>query len=161
MASRIALELSDLTKLKVTPAKTSALNRRPVIIGGTVFDLTAKINTGISRNHKRNDDVTLMYTSNPGTIVESMGGVARNVAEACHRVGRNPLFISAVGDDMPGKSILQSLQEIGMDTNGISVAKGNTAVYNAVIHEDGELITAVADMRIHDSIDISEVHSAN
>jgi pseudouridine-5'-phosphate glycosidase/pseudouridine kinase len=117
------------------------VRKRPVIVGGTVVDVTAKANVG-------KDDV--MSTSSPGTISKSLGGVGRNVAEACHRAGGDPLFITAIGDDLDGHSILEKLKEFKMDVQGIElVPNETTAVYNAMLHQDGELIAAVADMRMH------------
>ena len=35
----------------------------------------------------------------PGRVQELFGGVGRNVADCLSRIGVNPLFISAIGDD--------------------------------------------------------------
>ncbi|KAI8906394.1 Indigoidine synthase A like protein-domain-containing protein [Gorgonomyces haynaldii] len=113
---------------------------RPFIVGGTVLDVSAKAN-GVFDN--------VLKTSTPGHIQESLGGVGRNMAEACHRLGGNPLFFSVVGRDMAGNAILEQLQSFGMDTSCISQEDGNTARYNAFLDENGDLIGAVADMHIH------------
>ena len=52
--------------------------------------------------------------TNPGSLVHSFGGVARNVAECMTRLGTPPFFISAVGNDQNGKLITQYLNELGM-----------------------------------------------
>jgi pseudouridine-5'-phosphate glycosidase/pseudouridine kinase len=118
---------------------------RPIIVGGTVVDVTAKVASSVK------DQV--LYTSTPGVVFKSLGGVGRNVAEACHRAGGQPLFISAVGNDLDGNVVLTQLREQDMDIQGISTMDGQaTAVYNAMLHQDGELIAAVADMRIHEEM---------
>jgi pseudouridylate synthase / pseudouridine kinase len=123
--------------------KGKKVEKRPVIIGGTVVDITAKINYNISKQES-------MGTSSPGVISKSLGGVGRNVAEACFRAGGQPLFLTTVGDDTEGIEIVSKLNEFGMDTTGIEmVSDQSTAVYNALLHNDGELIAAVADMRMH------------
>lgn len=48
-----------------------------------------------------------------------LGGAAFNVAWHLHGFGVHPLFISKVGDDDRGKTILDTMQKRGMDLSGI------------------------------------------
>ena len=52
--------------------------------------------------------------TNPGSLVHTFGGVARNVAECMARLGTPPFFITAVGDDENGQLITRHLEESGM-----------------------------------------------
>lgn len=142
-------------------SSTRTASKRPMIIGGTVLDITAKINT--------TPNTEFLSTSNPGTVIQSLGGVGRNVAEACHRTGGNPLILSALGSDKPNITssssssnhhILSSIvgieaefTSIGMDTS--LLIKSNdfpTAIYNVVLAPNGDMHVAVADMRVHSEI---------
>ena len=114
------------------------------------MDLSAKIDSSIAPENSLN-------TSCPGKIAESLGGVGRNVAEACFRTGGNPKFISVVGDDISGNAIINHLSKIKMDVQAIKQIKHTTAKYNAMLDAKGNLITAVADMRIHDEIKSQDV----
>ena len=47
-----------------------------------------------------------------GGVRQSYGGVGRNLADVLARLGCNPLFISAIGDDSHSKSFLQNNKHI-------------------------------------------------
>ena len=63
--------------------------KRPVVIGGAVFDIKA---TAAYLD-------VIAEAANPGTVHIGYGGVARNIAECLARLGCNPFLISDVGDD--------------------------------------------------------------
>ena len=42
-----------------------------------------------------------------GSICRSYGGVGRNLADGLSRLGRRPLFLSAVGDDESGEDLIR------------------------------------------------------
>lgn len=58
--------------------------------------------------------------TNPGSLVHTFGGVARNIAECMMRLGASPFFISAVGSDQNGRLITNYLEESGMVSWSIS-----------------------------------------
>ncbi len=74
----------------------SRKKRRPSVIGGSIFDLVTRLKEPI-----RGDGAT-----HKGSLHFGYGGVARNIAEALACLDVNPYFLSAVGMDDPGKSIL-------------------------------------------------------
>ncbi|KAF7728144.1 hypothetical protein EC973_006659 [Apophysomyces ossiformis] len=106
-----------------------------IIIGGVALDITGTI--GKTRS-------STLYTSSPGKVTQTLGGVGRNVCEAAMRTGANALMVSAVGDDFAGKTIRQGMKDINM-------------VYNALHSNDGQLIAAVADMDIFQQLDSSQI----
>lgn len=104
---------------------------------------------------------TEMQDSNPGTVNASVGGVGYNVALA-HQYGlqsqdkvNSMRFVSAVGEDFAGKSILKHVEESNEDAS-IVVVPGTTAQYTAILSATGELVLACADMAIFESDEIVE-----
>mmetsp|Transcript_3114 Transcript_3114/g.11940 ORF Transcript_3114/g.11940 Transcript_3114/m.11940 type:complete len:308 (+) Transcript_3114:1611-2534(+) len=89
-------------------------------------------------------------TSNPGETYISMGGVARNVNEALARLGVNPLFIGAIGRDSFGNLIERHFSDsLKITTRGLkNSAQDRTAIYSCILDNDGELVSAIADMDI-------------
>lgn len=115
---------------------------RPVVIGLAVVDITS-----------RSENTLLPNTSNPGFCKTSLGGVGRNVFEACARTGGNPKFLSVVGEDAFGDLIKTQMASMSMDTSAIQTSNAtSTAVYNAVLDQHGDLYTAIADMAVAKSI---------
>lgn len=85
--------------------------------------------------------------SNPGRVKMSFGGVSRNIAENMARIGVNTKFISILGDDEKGRSMLEHSEAIGYNMNDSLVIKnGRTPSYMAILNECGEMVSAVADM---------------
>ena len=91
--------------------------------------------------------------SNPGHIRCAPGGVARNVAENLARLGNDTRLITAVGDDLYGRSLLESTQKAGVDVQGCWVLAGeSTSTYLSLHGPDGDMAVAVNDMRILERI---------
>lgn len=87
------------------------------------------------------------HDSIPGRVKISFGGVSRNIAENMARVGVNTKFISILGNDEIGRSMLEHSETIGYDmTNSLILKGGSTPTYMAILDEKGEMVSAVADM---------------
>jgi pseudouridine kinase len=100
-------------------------------------------------------------TSNPGSVVSSPGGVARNVAENLARLGRRPTLVSVIGDDTVGTSLVTGVRAAGVDARGVrTVPSEPTAEYLAILDPDGELVLGVAVMAVLDALDASDVDAA-
>src|SRR5438874_1178548 len=56
----------------------------------------------------------------------SLGGAPFNFAVHAHRLGHHVIFLSAVGDDEPGAAALKRAAELGLDTEFIQVAAGQS-----------------------------------
>ncbi|KAI8883667.1 Ribokinase-like protein [Backusella circina FSU 941] len=120
------------------------------VIGGLALDITATT--------AKTTATSILHTSTPGSVRQSLGGVGRNVAEAAFRTGGNVHLISTVGDDLSGEAVLQGMRSIGMNTEYIQTIKGQpTAVYNALHSNDGQLVAAVADMNIFEQMNDSKI----
>lgn len=93
---------------------------------------------------------TALGDSNPGVSRCSVGGVASNMALAAHYMrnsSSSSRLISVLGDDLPGKMILDAFSKKGRDTSGLIVEKSiSTAQYSAILDQNGQLVVAVADM---------------
>jgi pseudouridine-5'-phosphate glycosidase/pseudouridine kinase len=79
---------------------------RPFIIGGSVLDITSKY-----------IEPPIPATSNLGKVQYSCGGVGRNVAEACFKTGADPFFLSYVGNDFAGESIMNDMKLLNLVFN--------------------------------------------
>ena len=113
------------------------------VIGGLAVDLEG-------RPHKK----LIPADSNPGTVKVSWGGVGRNIAENLYRMGGNKVsFFSAVGTDVFGSDAAASLQELGLDVNGIlALPACRTATYLSILDENGEMVLALSDMEVLERI---------
>ena len=112
-----------------------------VVVGGMVLDVTASPGP-----HAR----LRAGSSTPGAVLQNPGGVARNIAEGLARLvgdaGPAPLLISAVGDDIAGRVLIDAWRALGADTRGVRVCTGaSTPVVATVLDHDGEVAASVAD----------------
>jgi len=82
----------------------------------------------------------------------SPGGVARNIAEAAHRVmtsnfpESSSLLVSAIGTDHFGRLLIEETAKVGMRTDGLIQSDKRTPVCNMILDSHGALIAGVADM---------------
>ncbi len=112
-----------------------------LVIGGANLDIKAK---SLDLNH--------FGTSNPSTISTSPGGVARNIAHNLARLGADVGLISVIGNDHQGNAVLNATRAAGVDISRVSETAAATGTYIAILNPDGELVTAVNDMRATDAI---------
>ncbi len=113
-----------------------------LVFGVSIYDIF-----GFANNNYKGRD------SNPGKVRVSYGGVCRNIAENMARVGMNLKFISVVGDDEKGRSILQHAESLGIDMKDSLVVCGeSTPTYMAIMNEQGEMESAIVDMSLTDQI---------
>lgn len=108
------------------------------------------------------------HSTAPGSVHMSPGGVARNVAEAAHRVlqvlsvnasfeSNKPLLISPVGEDAFAAVLALETEARGMRSDGLMKQLSlvdRTAVCNMLLDSQGDLQTGVADMAITSSVDV-------
>ena len=112
------------------------------VVGGSNIDLK-----GYSKNY-------LTKTSNPGKIVESLGGVGRNIAENLGNLGDEVVFLTAVGDDHFGEILLSETAKSGVNIDYVKkINNKRTGIYLAHLDSSGELIGAISDMDILNEID--------
>ncbi|XP_034635262.1 pseudouridine-metabolizing bifunctional protein C1861.05-like isoform X3 [Trachemys scripta elegans] len=133
-----------------------ALIQNNARVGSRIAVALSKIQTATGkRNLPRREKVTALRPAggqtNAGQVSQSFGGVGRNLADCLSRLGKTPLFISALGKDEHSESILRYCRH--MDMAGVlQLAGHSTATYCAVITGSGELSLGLGDMDIHQQI---------
>mgnify|MGYP005840348269 FL=1 len=91
---------------------------------------------------------------NMGFVRNSVGGVARNVAENLARLEVPTVLLSAVGDDDEGRRVLAHSADHGVDCSRVRVVAGaHTGVYLALLKPNGELLAAIADFEVMGAVD--------
>ncbi|KAI4464702.1 hexokinase family member [Holotrichia oblita] len=86
-----------------------------------------------------------------GKFTENPGGVARNIVDAMSKLNSDPVFISAVGEDIPSKLILSTLPPNATRYIQI-VPNSSTAQCDVVFDSKGECQLLLGDMEIHKKI---------
>lgn len=92
-----------------------------------------------------------LASSNPVTVTESCGGVARNIAETLAGLACGTALLTVVGDDKAGQWVLEETRKSGVDVSQAIVLQGeNTGTYTALLDASGEMFLAFANMDIYD-----------
>lgn len=138
---------------------------RVAVFGGAVVDTVSRPELGCALTPG---------TSTPGETQRSFGGVGRNVAEGLARLlllsssarpdgsdkAAEITLVAAVGADDAGRALVNACEEAGVcardtvevgsegDRHPLAETEAGTASYVAVLGGDGDLVAAVADMRV-------------
>ena len=112
-----------------------------IVIGGANVDIKG-----------RPSGPYLPRTSNPGRVTLSPGGVGRNIAENLARLGVEVSLITALGDDANAALLRGACAAAGVDLSLARVAAEPTGTYLAVLDETGELVSAISDMRVIETL---------
>lgn len=114
-----------------------------LVLGASIVDIFGFC----GRSYAQRDSI-------PGHIKISFGGVCRNIAENLARVGVNTEFISTLGDDENGKSILEHSRKVGYNMeNSLFLEGESTPTYLAILNHQGEMESAVVDMESLNKMD--------
>lgn len=114
-----------------------------IVIGGANVDIK-----GRASGH------AIPGNSNIGTVTLSAGGVGRNIAENLARLGEDVSLLAMVGDDSNGEIIRASCRSGGIDPSMLETSAMPSGVYLAVLDGNGEMITAINDMRAAEAMTI-------
>ena len=118
-------------------------NSYVLVLGASIVDIFGFC----GRSYAQRDSI-------PGHIKISFGGVCRNIAENLARVGVNTQFISTLGDDENGKSILEHSKKFGYNMeNSLFLEGESTPTYLAILNHQGEMESAVVDMESLNKMD--------
>ncbi len=113
-----------------------------VVLGGANMDISGSTAQPL-----------VLSDSNPGRIRCAPGGVARNVAENLARLGNTTRLLTAVGDDVFGRGLLDATCKAGVDVSGSWILAGeSTSTYVSLHGPDGDMAVAVNDMGILECI---------
>ncbi len=115
-----------------------------LVIGATLLDMKGKPLVGLEPG-----------TSNPAAIRFTRGGTARNVAENLARLGADVVLVSAVGDDIIGKQLVERTADAGVNVAHVLTVPGrSTGAYMALLEDDGKLSVAMDDVRVMEVITV-------
>ena len=105
----------------------------------------------VDRKFTIEQDVQL-GTSNPASVTETVGGVARNIAENIGRLGNHVSLITVMGDDHDATYIEQNCNAT-MSLDLVEKLKDyKTGSYTAVLAHSGELVISMANMEIYEQL---------
>ncbi|MCT4604728.1 MAG: PfkB family carbohydrate kinase [Marinisporobacter sp.] len=144
--SSVAVHITNLMKKGYILGKGYIVKEENyvAVIGGTNVDLQGFTNGSLN-----------LHDSNPGKVKMSLGGVGRNIAENLTLLDVTTKLISAVGDDLYGKKILEECKLSGIHTEHILSLKNTpSSTYLSVLDENGDMKVAIAAMDIFDKITI-------
>ncbi|KAF8335455.1 Indigoidine synthase A like protein-domain-containing protein [Cantharellus anzutake] len=144
---------------------------RLVVLGAAAVDVVARADTST-------DSTLIAQSTVPGQVSITLGGVARNMAEAAHRSlsSLDPRgsskssssyvqLVSPIGTDELGAVVSTEITQIGMRSDGLlsGLSGGNrrTPVCNMVLTPAGELLGGVSDFSALDTFGFSEVLQAS
>lgn len=149
--SSVGVHITNLIKKGYILGKGYVLHQEEYvsIIGGSNIDII-----GFPK------DNLIIKDSNPGKVNISLGGVGRNIGENLVRLGVSTRLISAVGDDVYGRKILDQAQNIGLDMNdSLILSEVPTSTYLAILDEKGDMHVAISHMDIFEKISIDFIQS--
>lgn len=90
-----------------------------------------------------------MGVSNAGVVRNSVGGVARNIAENLARLEVPTILLSAVGQDPSGDFVLEYTEAAGVDTSYVlRLPQTNTGGYAAIFDAAGQLVVSISEYDI-------------
>ncbi|GJJ13915.1 hypothetical protein Clacol_008172 [Clathrus columnatus] len=162
----ILRRVAELSKGKSLPSSILDYSKPPlsdpkplVVIGGAAVDVICQ-RTG--QNVTVPDD---LCTTFPGEITFHTGGVARNIAEAAHRIlstSENPseaqvLLISPLANDFAGTTLVNDCERLGMPTDGLFYKSGRSATCTQILDLNKNLVTGIADMSIMETMEFDSV----
>jgi pseudouridine kinase len=102
----------------------------------------------------RPDEELQWETSNVGHVRQSVGGVARNIAENLARLEVPVMLLSAVGDDRSGVRVIEQSEANGVNCAHVQrLPSTRTGTYMALLKPDGDLHVAISDFAIMDYVD--------
>lgn len=144
--SSVAVHISNLLKKGYVVGKGYIVREQPYIsiVGGTNIDI---------QGFPSND--LILKDSNPGVVKISFGGVGRNIGENLVKLGIETKLISAVGDDVYGRKILEESRKINLNMeDSLILSQHATSTYLSILDGNGDMMVAIAHMDIIDKVSV-------
>lgn len=145
--SSAAVHITNMMKKGIIAGKGYVIREEAyvAVLGGANIDIL-----GFPEKTFRHSD------SNPGFVLQSVGGVGRNIAENLARLGTHVRLLTLVGEDQYGSTILNETKNAGVDTSYIQkVSEYPTGLYLSIQDEKGMMRSAISQMAIFDTMDES------
>lgn len=144
--SSVAVHITNLMKKGFILGKGYILSQEPyvLVIGGSNMDIQGFPNHDLK-----------LHDSNMGTIKLSHGGVGRNIAENAARLNLNTKLITALGDDIYGKSILDHALEISLNMKDSLIdPRLSTSTYLSILDSSHDMHVAINAMESIHALDL-------
>lgn len=144
--SSVAVHITNLVKKGYIRGKGYILKDKDyvTVIGGANIDII-----GFPTEKLKMDD------SNPGKVKISLGGVGRNISENLAKMGIDTKLITAIGDDVYGRKILNECKLSRIDMGNSLILKNlPSSTYLSVLDKKGDMKVALSDMDIINEINI-------
>lgn len=144
--SSVAVHISNLLKKGCVVGKGYIIREQPYIsiVGGTNIDI---------QGFPSND--LILKDSNPGVVKISLGGVGRNIGENLVKLGIETKLITAIGDDVYGRKILDESRLIHLNMEESLVLKEHaTSTYLSILDGGGDMMAAISHMDIIDKVSV-------
>lgn len=147
--SSVAVHITNLIKKGYIKGKGYIIAQEEyvTVIGGTNIDI---------QGHPYRELV--FEDSNPGEVTMSLGGVGRNIAENLVKLGIETKLISAIGNDIYGRKILEECKQNGIDMDdSIIINNIPTSIYLSILDENRDMKLAISHMDIINELGISVI----
>lgn len=149
--SSVAVHITNLLKKGYLLGKGYIIQEEPyvLVIGGSNVDIQGFPNERL-----------IQKDSNIGTVKMSLGGVGRNIAENCARLGIPTRLMSVVGDDPYGQKILKEAQALGLNTQDTLVLQGEaTSTYLSILDETHDMALAINHMDSIEKLTVEHIRA--
>ena len=149
--SSVAVHITNLLKKGYLLGKGYIVQDEPyiLVIGGSNIDIQ-----GFPK------EKLIQRDSNIGTVKMSLGGVGRNIAENCARLGVPTRLMSVIGDDPYGQKILKEAQAIGLNMQDTVVLSGeSTSTYLSILDETHDMAMAINHMDSIEKLTVEHIRA--
>ncbi len=149
--SSVAVHITNLLKKGYLLGKGYIVQDEPyvLVIGGSNVDIQ-----GFPK------EKLIQRDSNIGTVKVSLGGVGRNIAENCARLGVPTRLMSVIGDDPYGQKILKEAQAIGLNMQDTVVLSGeSTSTYLSILDETHDMALAINHMDSIEKLTVDHIRA--
>ena len=149
--SSVAVHITNLLKKGYLLGKGYIVQDEPyiLVIGGSNIDIQ-----GFPK------EKLIQRDSNIGTVKMSLGGVGRNIAENCARLGVQTRLMSVIGDDPYGQKILKEAQAIGLNMQDTVVLSGeSTSTYLSILDETHDMAMAINHMDSIEKLTVDHIRA--
>nr|WP_263972605.1 carbohydrate kinase family protein [Thermoanaerobacterium thermosaccharolyticum] len=100
-------------------------------------------------------DTLKKYTSNPGHVEITLGGVGRNIANNLALLDVPVTFLSIIGNDDEGKRIITETRKTGVNCEHITTSDTkHTGIYLAIIDNTGNMDIAISGMEVLEELNV-------
>jgi len=132
--SSVAVHITNLMKQGLILGKGYLLKQDDYVcvLGGSNIDISGFPNQKL-----------ILADSNPGQVKISLGGVGRNIADNLVHLGVPTKLISALGEDVYGKKLIDHANAINLDIrHSLILSNRSTSTYLAILDETGDMKVA-------------------